>query len=91
VAAASSDAAADAALPRPLDPRDHLQASGKLQERAYGGLSKATAHKLEQAGADPLSCGAAKGREHARRPQRGLDRDAGDVPGGRRDSFLFLV
>jgi len=54
----------------------------KLQERAYGGLSKATAHKLEQAGADPLSCGAAKGREHARRPQRGLDRDAGDVPGG---------
>src|ERR1700720_146321 len=28
VAAASSHAAADAALPRPLDPRDHLQASG---------------------------------------------------------------
>ena len=48
MAAASSDAAADAALPRPLDPRDHLQ----LQERAYGGLSKATARKLEQAGAD---------------------------------------
>ena len=29
VAAASSDAAADAALPRPLDPRDHLSASGE--------------------------------------------------------------
>jgi hypothetical protein len=32
----------------------------KLQERAYGGLSKATARKLEQAAADPLSRGAAK-------------------------------
>jgi hypothetical protein len=32
----------------------------KLQERAYGGLSVATARKLEQAAADPLSCGAAK-------------------------------
>src|SRR3984893_3966948 len=29
----------------------------KLQERAYGGLSKATARKLEQAGADSLSRG----------------------------------
>jgi hypothetical protein len=32
----------------------------KLQERAYGGLSMATARKLEQAGADPLSRSAAK-------------------------------
>ena len=32
----------------------------KLQERAYGGLSTATARKLEQAGADPLSRGSAK-------------------------------
>ncbi|MGI8570415.1 MAG: DUF2924 domain-containing protein [Methylocella sp.] len=32
----------------------------KLQERAYGGLSRATARKLEQAAADPLSHGAAK-------------------------------
>jgi Protein of unknown function (DUF2924) len=32
----------------------------KLQERAYGGLSLATARKLEQAAADPLSRGAAK-------------------------------
>jgi Protein of unknown function (DUF2924) len=31
--------------------------SYKLQERAYGGLSLATARKLEQAGADSLSCG----------------------------------
>jgi Protein of unknown function (DUF2924) len=31
----------------------------KLQERAYGGLSTATARKLEQASADPLSRGAA--------------------------------
>ena len=30
----------------------------KLQERAYGGLSTATARKLEQAGADPPSRGA---------------------------------
>ena len=30
----------------------------KLQERAYGGLSTATARKLEQAGADSLSRGA---------------------------------
>ena len=51
MAAASSHAAADAALPRPLDPRD------KLQERAYGGLSTATARKLEQAGAVSLSRG----------------------------------
>ena len=33
--------------------------SYKLQERAYGGLSKAIARKLEQAAADPLSRGAA--------------------------------
>ncbi len=32
----------------------------KLQERAYGGLSKATARKLEQAAAHPPSRGAAK-------------------------------
>jgi Protein of unknown function (DUF2924) len=32
----------------------------KLQERAYGGLSKATARKLAQAAADKLSRGAAK-------------------------------
>jgi hypothetical protein len=32
----------------------------KLQERAYGGLSTATARKLEQASADPQSRGAAK-------------------------------
>src|SRR3984893_6307769 len=32
----------------------------KLQERAYGGLSLATARKLEQVAADPLSGGAAK-------------------------------
>jgi hypothetical protein len=32
----------------------------KLQERAYGGLSMATARKLEQASADPQSRGAAK-------------------------------
>ena len=32
----------------------------KLQERAYGGLSLATARKLEQASADPQSRGAAK-------------------------------
>jgi hypothetical protein len=32
----------------------------KLQERAYGGLSTATARKLEQAAADPPSRGAAK-------------------------------
>ena len=34
--------------------------SYKLQERAYGGLSKATARKLERASADPLNRGAAK-------------------------------
>src|SRR6202022_4060646 len=34
--------------------------SYKLQERAYGGLSMATARTLEQAPADPLSRGAAK-------------------------------
>ena len=32
----------------------------KLQERAYGGLSMATARKLERAAADPMSRGAAK-------------------------------
>jgi hypothetical protein len=32
----------------------------KLQERAYGGLSMATARKLEQAAAGPPSRGAAK-------------------------------
>ena len=32
----------------------------KLQERAYGGLSKAVARKLEQTSPDPLSWGAAK-------------------------------
>ncbi len=32
----------------------------KLQERAYGGLSKAAARKLEQAAADPLGRGAVK-------------------------------
>src|ERR1700726_5186412 len=32
----------------------------KLQERAYGGLSMATARKLEQAGADSLSRGSVK-------------------------------
>ena len=32
----------------------------KLQERAYGGLSLATARKLEHANADPQSRGAAK-------------------------------
>jgi hypothetical protein len=32
----------------------------KLQERAYGGLSMATARKLEQASADPQSRGAVK-------------------------------
>jgi Protein of unknown function (DUF2924) len=32
----------------------------KLQERAYGGLSLATARKLEQANADPMSRGEAK-------------------------------
>ena len=32
----------------------------KLQERAYGGLSMATARKLERAAADPLGRGAAK-------------------------------
>ena len=32
----------------------------KLQERAYGGLSTATARKLERASADPLGRGAAK-------------------------------
>src|SRR2546423_8604940 len=32
----------------------------KLHERAYGRLSTATARKLEQAAADPLSRGAAK-------------------------------
>src|ERR1700731_2361362 len=32
----------------------------QLQERAYGGLSKAAARKLEQAAAGPPSCGAAK-------------------------------
>src|SRR5580692_3775387 len=34
--------------------------SYKLQERAYGGLSKAAARKLEQAAAGPASRGAAK-------------------------------
>jgi hypothetical protein len=34
--------------------------SYKLQERAYGGLSKAAARKLEQAAAGPPSRGAAK-------------------------------
>jgi hypothetical protein len=34
--------------------------SYKLQERAYGGLSIATARKLERASAGPLSRGAAK-------------------------------
>src|SRR6202030_842557 len=46
----------DAALARPLDPR----ITYKLQERAYGGLSLATARKLEHANADPQSRGAAK-------------------------------
>src|SRR6202521_4456390 len=32
----------------------------KFQERAYGGLSTATARKLERASADPLGRGAAK-------------------------------
>jgi hypothetical protein len=32
----------------------------KLQERAYGGLSTATARKLEQAGADSLSRGSVR-------------------------------
>jgi hypothetical protein len=32
----------------------------ELQERAYGGLSKAVARKLEQTSPDPLSWGAAK-------------------------------
>jgi Protein of unknown function (DUF2924) len=32
----------------------------KLQERAYGGLSVATARKLERAAADPLSRGVAR-------------------------------
>src|ERR1700737_5026656 len=32
----------------------------KLQERAYGGLSKTTARKLEQAAADSLSRGSVK-------------------------------
>jgi hypothetical protein len=32
----------------------------KLQERAYGGLSQATARKLERASADPLGRGAVK-------------------------------
>ena len=32
----------------------------KLQDRAYGGLSKAVARKLEQTSSDPLSWGAAK-------------------------------
>src|ERR1700730_413968 len=32
----------------------------KLQERAYGGLSTATARKLERASADPLGGGAVK-------------------------------
>src|ERR1700732_4671894 len=32
----------------------------QLQERAYGGLSKAAARKLERASADPLGRGAAK-------------------------------
>src|SRR6202011_5633582 len=32
----------------------------KLQERAYGGLSMATARKLQRASADPLGRGAAK-------------------------------
>src|ERR1700716_4715136 len=51
----------------------------KLQERAYGGLSTATARKLEQAGADSLSrgsgtCGGSwpgtwKRRSGSRRPQ----------------------
>jgi hypothetical protein len=56
VAAASSNAAADAAL------RDLLirGITYKLQERAYGGLSTATARKLEQAAADPPGRGAAK-------------------------------
>jgi hypothetical protein len=56
VASVLSDAAADAALRRSLDPRDQLQASGV----GYGGLSMATAQKLEQAAADPLSRVAAK-------------------------------
>src|SRR5271165_7329697 len=34
--------------------------SYKLHERAYGGLSKAVARKLEQTSPDPLSPGAAK-------------------------------
>ncbi|HEY4846254.1 MAG TPA: DUF2924 domain-containing protein, partial [Methylocella sp.] len=32
----------------------------QVQERAYGGLTTATARKLEQAAADPLSRGVAK-------------------------------
>ena len=43
-------------------PRDLLTRgiSYKLQERAYGGLSTATARKLERASADPLGRGAVK-------------------------------
>ena len=56
VAAASSHAAADAVLPRPST----RGISYKLQERANGGLSTATARKLERASADPLGRGAVK-------------------------------
>src|SRR4030081_2649871 len=47
-------------IPPPMRLSRNLLVRGityKLQERAYGGLSTATARKLEQAGADSLSRG----------------------------------
>ena len=56
MAAASSDTAADAALPRSLDQRDHLQASGAGVWRPLHGDHR----KLERTSADPLGGGAVK-------------------------------
>ena len=50
-------------LPPPMQLSPDLLIRGityKLQERAYGGLSKAVARKLEQTSPDPLRWGAAK-------------------------------
>ena len=59
VAAASSNAAADAALPRPLDPRDRLQASGAGVWRPLPG------HDAEAGAGRCRSAEPRRGRTHA--------------------------
>src|SRR5580704_3159620 len=73
VAAASSHAAADAALSRPLDPRDHLSASGAGLWRPLHG------HRTE----------AGAGRRRFAKPRLGYTRAADLLPGScRLDVFM---